>query len=330
MKNKIFNNKYIEINFHNNGVFLIAALINCFFCYLFFGKTGILVGIITVLFSNIVYEAKDNSGNIIYIWTLLFLVLIAGVIGYTLKISVFFYIYLFALSFIYYISYNKDPFIDRTFPFILIFSCVGTSMQGANIDLVFAYLTGITLSLVCLTILRRKNYDIDAFKNGLFAKKTYLSEERIFLRSILYSFFIFMSLYIPNYFDFYRPYWAPLTFIILLRPKENDIIKITIYRVIGSFLGVFVIILFFKLLSFNHIYTYIFLLGFIIFLLPSFFKMNYLLKSFGITLFVLLLIEKTIYLYDPNYQLAYSRVYETMIGGFMALVASFILKKMRL
>lgn len=58
--------------------------------------------------------------------------------------------------------------------------------------------------------------------------------------------------------------------------------------------------------------------------------MNYLLKSFGITVFVLLLIEKTIYLYNPNYQLPYSRIYETIIGGLIALMASIILKKIRI
>ncbi|OTG79195.1 hypothetical protein B9T31_17295 [Acinetobacter sp. ANC 4558] len=330
MKNKVLNNKYIDINFHDNGVFLITSLINSIFCFLFFGALGAVVAAITTLFSHIISEAKDNKGNIFYIWTLLLIVLIGGIIGHTLKISILFYLYIFILSFFYYVSYNKDPYIDRTFPFLLIFSCIGTSMQNVNIDLIFAYITGITISVILLTILRHKNYDIDSFRNGLFAKKTYLSQERIFLRSMVYSFCIFLSLYIPSYFDLYRPYWAPLTFIILLRPKENDIIKITIYRVIGSLFGALMIVLIFHLLNFEHIYFYIFMMLIIIFLLPSFFKMNYLLKSFGITLFVLLLIEKTIYLHDPNYQLPYSRIYETIIGGSIALIASFILKKIRI
>jgi hypothetical protein len=330
MTNRILNNRYININFHDNGVFLITSLINSFFCFLFFGAIGAIIGIITVLFSNVISEAEENKGNIFYIWTLLFIVLIGGIIGYTLKISILFYLYLFILSFFYYISYNKDSYIDRTFPFLLIFSCIGTSIDNADINLILSYLTGITISVVCLTILRHKHYDIDSFRNGLFAKKTYTSQERILIRSAIYSFFIFLSLYLPNYFDLYRPYWAPLTFIILLRPKENDIMKITFHRIIGSFLGALTIVLIFDLLKFNHVYIYIFILIFVIFLLPSFFKMNYLLKSFGITVFVLLLIEKTIYLYNPNYQLPYSRIYETIIGGLIALMASIILKKIRI
>lgn len=329
MKNIILNNKYIQINFRDNGVFLITAIINSLIGFLIFGVIGVVVGVITVLFSNIVYEVKKEEENIFYVWFLLCLVILGGVIGHLLKLSISFYIYIFSISYFYYISYDKDPYLDSTMPFILIFSCIGTVMPSANLDSVLAYLTGITISLLCLSLLRHKNYDNKAFVNGLLARKIYTGTKNIFLRSFTYSFFLFLSLYLPDYFDLYRPYWAAMTFIILLKPKETDILKTTCHRFIGSFLGAVFIILLFNFLNFQHVYIYLFILLGVIFILPSFFKMNYMLKTFAITTFVLLLLEKTLYLHDPNYQLTYSRVYETFIGGVFAMFASIVLNRLR-
>ncbi|WOE30655.1 MULTISPECIES: FUSC family protein [unclassified Acinetobacter] len=329
MKENILNNKYIQINFRDNGVFLITAIINSLICSVIFGVIGVVIGIITVLFSNIVYEVKKEEENIFYVWFLLCLVILGGAVGHLLKISVEFYLYIFAISYFYYISYDKDPYFDSTMPFILIFSCIGTVIPSANLDSILAYLTGITISLLCLSLLRHKNYDNKSFRNGLLARKIYIGNRNIFLRSFTYSFFLFLSLFLPDYFDLYRPYWAPLTFIILLRPKETDILKITCHRFIGSFLGALFVILLLQILNFKHIYIYFIILAAVIFILPSFFKMNYMLKTFAITIFVLLLLEKTLYLHDPNYQLPYSRIYETFIGGFVAILASILLKRLR-
>ncbi|WP_216935571.1 FUSC family protein [Acinetobacter sp. BY484] len=322
-------NLKLEISFHDNGVFLLISLINSGICYYFFNFIGLIFGFITVLFSNMVYEAKEDKANIIYMWFLLSLVILSGVIGFLLKISIEFYLYIFILAFFYYIMYGKDPYIDRTFPFVFIYSFIGTVFQNTNIKIIYAYLTGITIGLLLLNLLRYKKYENDSFKNGFFSKSTYLTNERIFTRSITYSLFAFLSLYVPYYFLLYKPYWSALTFIILLRPKEIDVLRKTIGRFIGCLVAVIFIILLFKFISFSHNYLYLFIFLTLVFLLPSFLKMQNSIKSFGTTLFVILLIEITFYTYHPNYFVPISRVYETFIGGFFAIIASLILKKLR-
>ncbi|WP_392562029.1 FUSC family protein [Orbus sturtevantii] len=317
------------ISFNDNGIFLITAIINSAICYSLFGLVGLTFGILTVLFANIVYQAKDDSGNIFYMAFLLTLIIIGGAIGFILKLSVPFYLFLFLFSCFYYVSFNKDAYIDRIIPFFVIFSCMGTTLPAVSIELPLAYLTGVIVSLSILTILKHKKYDSDAFKNGLFAKGLYSSSNRLGLRAFIYSLFLFLSLAIPDYLDLYRAYWAPLTFIVLLRPKEVEIIKKTLSRFLGSFLGALFIFLMFHFVLFKSTYFDIALLLFIIFLLPTFLKLNYAVKTFAITIFILLLLEEAEFWHDPTYLLPYSRVYETLIGGGVAICASLTLNLVR-
>ena len=319
----------MQISFLNNGVFLIIAILNSLVCSTFFGVIGAVFGVITVLFTHIIYEAKAEEGNVFYIWCLLLLVLAGAGLGFLLKLSVGFYFYLFCISCIYYIVYNKDLYFDRTVPFLIIFSCLGTTLPTVSIDLPLAYITGITISLLCLALLKRKNFDNNAFRNGLFAKQIYTGEKNILLRALIYSAFLFSSLALPDYLDLYRAYWAPLTFIVLLRPKEVKILKTTCLRFSGSILGALFIIALFNVISFTHIDLYFCILAVVVFLLPSFLKLNYTVKTFAITVFVLLLLEETEFLHDPTYLLPFSRVYETLIGGSIAIVASVVLAKLR-
>ena len=319
----------MQISFLNNGVFLIIAILNSLVCSTFFGVIGAVFGVITVLFTHIIYEAKAEEGNVFYIWCLLLLVLAGAGLGFLLKLSVGFYFYLFCISCIYYIVYNKDLYFDRTVPFLIIFSCLGTTLPTVSIDLPLAYITGITISLLCLALLKRKNFDNNAFRNGLFAKQIYTGEKNILLRALIYSAFLFSSLALPDYLDLYRAYWASLTFIVLLRPKEVKILKTTCLRFAGSILGALFIIALFNVISFTHIDLYFCILAVVVFLLPSFLKLNYTVKTFAITVFVLLLLEETEFLHDPTYLLPFSRVYETLIGGSIAIVASVVLAKLR-
>lgn len=327
--NKMNINVKKYINFSDNGVFLLTALVNATICYLLFGLIGITFGVLTVLFANIIYEAKPDSENIFYMIFLLSLIIVGGAIGFMLKLSVPFYLFLFCLSYFYYISYNKDVYVDRLVPFFVIFTCMGTTLPAVSIDLLLAYLTGVIISLTILTILRRRKYDSDAFKNGLFSKRFYYSQNRLALRAFIYSLFLFLSLAIPDHLNLYRVYWAPLTFIVLLRPKEINIIKTTLARFAGSLLGAVFIFCLFHLGIFKNIYFDIATLLIVIFLLPTFIKLNYVLKTFAITVFVLLLLEETEFWRDPNYLLPYSRVYETLIGGSVAICASLVLKFVR-
>ena len=260
----------MQVSFRNNGVFFFIALLNSLVCFSLFGVIGAVFGVITVLFTHIIYEAKPEEGNVLYIWFLLLLVLAGAGLGFLLKLSVGFYLYLFCVSCFYYVAYNKDLYIDRTIPFLIIFSSLGTTLPAVKIELPLAYVTGITISLFCLALLKRKHFDNNAFSNGLFARQTYTGEKHILLRAFIYSAFLFASLALPDYLDLYRAYWAPLTFIVLLRPKELNILKTTCLRFAGSLLGALFIIALFNLISFTHIYLYFAILGVVVFLLPVF------------------------------------------------------------
>ncbi|AWM80557.1 hypothetical protein DKL61_09430 [Gammaproteobacteria bacterium ESL0073] len=47
-----------HISFRDNFVFFFTALINSSICYYFFGITGAMLGVLTVLFANTAYSAK--------------------------------------------------------------------------------------------------------------------------------------------------------------------------------------------------------------------------------------------------------------------------------
>ncbi|WP_170143336.1 FUSC family protein [Orbus hercynius] len=317
------------IHLQDNCVFFITALINSAICYSLFGITGAMFGVLTVFFTNIVYHAKEESNNIFYIGFLLSLILVGGGIGFLLKLSVPFYLFLFIFSYFYYVSFNKDVFVDRIVPFFVIFACMGTTLPSVSPDLPLAYLTGISISLLMLSILKHKKYDSSAFKNGLFSKNLYLSDQRLALRAFIYSLFLFLSLAIPDYFDLYRVYWAPLTFVVLLRPLEVSVIKTTLSRFLGCVFGALLIFALFHLLLLKIAALDIALIAIVIFVMPTFLQLNYLLKTFAITVFVLLLIEEAEFWRDPTYLLPYSRVYETLIGGSMAILGSLVLKSIR-
>lgn len=319
----------MQITFLNNGVFFIIAIVNSLICFSLFGLSGSVFGVLTVLFAHIVYSAKPDNKNIFYVWFLLSLVLLGGATGYLLKLSVGFYIFLFLFSCFYYIIYNKDAYVDRVVPFFIIFACMGTTLPAVSAEIPLAYLTGITVSLLLISFFNRKSKADDPFVNGLFARGTYTGNKNILLRAFVYSLFLFLSLFIPDHFDLYRPYWAPLTFIVLLRPKEMSILNITFSRFAGSVLGAVFLLTLYYFFSFGSVYIYYVLLAAAVFMLPTFLGANYVLKTFAITVFVLLLLEETEYLHDPTYLLPVSRVYETFIGGSVAIVASIVLNALR-
>lgn len=327
---KVISKKNKYISFRNNGVFLITAIVNSTICFSLFGFIGGTFGLLTTLFSNIVYDTKPDSSNIFYVFFLLCLVIVGGGIGFILKLTIYFHIYLFILSYCYYLFYKKDDYLDRTFPFLIIFSCMGTTLDSISFDLPMAFISGVAISLLTFNLLRHKNFESHAFKNGLFSKEIYHSDEKVYIRAFLFSFFLFLSLSIPDYLNLYKPYWAPLTFIMLLHPKEMHIIKATLLRFLGSLLAAVFVISMFSITKSKETYIYLAILALIVFLIPTLFRLNYLLKTFSITVFVLLLLEETQFLHDPSYLLPISRAYETFIGGAIAILASLVLNIFRI
>lgn len=318
-------NKILTID---NYVFLLSALVSVVICYFLLSPMDAVLACVAVLFTFVIYSAKPNNGDYVYTFLWIVIILSGCYIGIWLKLSVWFYLFLFAISSYYYISYQKDSFSDRAIPFMVIYASLGTTMKDLNYQSAIAFLIGSLVALTIMGIAHKNKIEFTAFKSGLFSKSLYSNPTHIWLHAVVYSAFLFLCLFLPDRIGFERPYWVPMTFIILLKPKEENLVKNTLTRFWGSVIGAIVVITILKIGTHYEVIK-IMLLVVSVFLLPSFFKMNNLFKTFGTTVFVLLLLETSIYWHEPNYSLPSTRILETFIGGALAIIASIVLKLMQ-
>ncbi|MBO1916548.1 FUSC family protein [Providencia rettgeri] len=93
-------------------------------------------------------------------------------------------------------------------------------------------------------------------KTDYFQKKYIIVTEK-YIYELSCSVFLFLSLSIPDYLNLYKPYWAPLTFIMLLHPKEMHIIKATLLRFLGSLLAAVFVISMFSITKSKETYIYL-------------------------------------------------------------------------
>jgi len=318
-------NKILSID---NYVFLLSTLISSAICYFLLSPMDAVLGGISVFFTFVIYSAKPNNGDYAYTFFWIVIILLGCYVGIWLKLSVWFYLFLFAISSYYYISYQRDSFSDRAIPFMVIYASLGTTMKELNYQSAIAFLIGSIVALTVMGIAHKNKIKFTAFKAGLFSKSFYITPTHIRLHALVYSAFLFLCLYLPDQMGFARPYWVPMTFIILLKPKEENLVKNTLTRFWGSIIGAITVVTILKVGAHYEVIKIVFLLVFI-FLVPSFFKMSNLTKTFGTTTFVLLLLETSIYWHEPNYTLPDTRIFETFIGGALAIVASIVLRMMR-
>lgn len=312
----------------DNFIFMSCALVSALICYLLLGAQNITLGVVSVMFTFIIFSAKPNSGDYAYTFIWLIIILIGCYIGIALKLSVGFYIFLFIISNYYYISFNRDPFSDRAIPFIVIYASLGTTMKGLGYDSAIAFIIGTVVALIIMGIAEKRKVEFTAFKTGLFSKTLYANPPHILISSLIYSSLLFLCLYLPEHFGLQRAYWSSMTFIILLKPKDQNTIKNTIDRFLGSVLGALVVLLILNIEGHYKLVNLI-IIAVCVFLLPSFFKLANMLKAFGITVFILILLESAEFWRQPNYSLTYARIYETFIGGSLAVIGSILLKTLR-
>lgn len=149
-----------------------------------------------------------------------------------------------------------------------------------------------------------------------------------FPAAFIYSTGMFLSLLIPEFLELGRIYWAPLTFVMVLNPKAEHVFKNTISRFAGSFLSVILLMI---MLATGYNASVVILISFFVisFFLPTFLDKNPVLRSFGVTFFVLAMTEISHYWNDPVYSPLFERLYETLIGGLLAIITSIILKQVR-
>lgn len=309
-------------------IFLGSVALTSVVSYYLFGVNGLMWTSFSSMFTYSLYDARPDRSNHLYVFFLMMIIMINNYIGYWLQLSWLFYIYLFVISCFFYISFGKDPVLDRAVRYIIMLSVIGTTLPSVSYELPSGYLIG-TLTVLCiLFLLHLKNYDFNAFKNGLFSKELYISEKYTFPRAFIFSTGLFFSLLTPHLLHLGRIYWAPLTFVMVLNPKAEHVFRNTISRFIGSFLSVAILMI---MLATGYNASVIILISFLIisFLLPTFLDKTPVLRSFGVTFYVLTMTEISHYWNDPVFSPLFERLYETLIGGFMAILTSIILKRMR-
>ena len=318
-------NKLLSID---NYTFLLSVLISSVVCFFLLRPADAFFGGIAVLFTFSIYSVKPDNGDYLYVFFWLILILLSCYLGYWLKMSTLFYLFLFGISCYYYISYHKDFYSDVAIPFVVIYASFGTTIADLDYQSGVAFLIGAFVSLAIMGIAYKRKIVFTAFKTGLFSKSIYVNPSHVQLKAMVYSTFLFLCLSLPDQMGLAGAYWVPTTFILLLKPKEENIIKNTLIRFVGSVLGAFFVLAMLKIGAHSEVLK-ILLLFVLVFLLPSLFVINRLFRTFATSVFVLLLLETSTYLHASDFSLPQTRIVETFLGGILAITASIVLKMMR-
>jgi len=317
-----------KTSFVDNYVFLLSVIISSSICYFLLTPMDAFLGGVAVLFTFAIYSVKPDNGDYAYVFFWILIILLSCYIGSWLKMSTWFYLFLFGISCYYYISYQKDFYSDIAIPFVVIYASYGTTIADLDYQSGIAFLIGALVSLAIMGIAYKRKIVFTAFKTGLFSKSIFINPSHVQLKALVYSTFLFLCLSLPDQMGLAGAYWVPTTFILLLKPKEENIIKNTLIRFVGSVLGAFFVLAILKI-GVNNEGLKILLLFIFIFFLPSLFKINRLFRTFATSVFVLLLLETSTYLHASNFSLPHIRIIETFIGGSLAITCSIVLKMMR-
>ncbi len=291
----------------------------------------------SVMYTYSLYNAKADASNLLNVFCWLIAIIGSAFITTHLHLSWAFYCYLLVLTYCYYYFYGVNPVFDRAMKFVIIFSTIGTAFSSGRIliDLPIGALIGTTTALIICHFLMRKKNDLNAFTLGGTSHDILKLKKNLIVRSVIYSCAMFMSLLIPQALGLGKIYWATLTFIMLVNPKSQGVFAQTVRRFIGSVLAVLLLYAIFFGIYFFHLEAHMItiMIGMLLalsFIFPRLFvAKDYTIVTFGTTCYSLTLVELAAYWYHPNPILLYDRIAETLIGGTIAIIVGFILKKIR-
>lgn len=293
--------------------------------YFLGGFSSIAFALIAVIFTFVIYSAKPKSGNYLYSFIWVINIMLSCYVGYEFKLSIFFYVFLFAIAVYYYLSYTKDPFSDKAIPFIVILSSLGTTLKEVSFGMFIPCFLGAFFTLLSFRIVYKDKWNMDGFQTGLYSKSLYANRNRnVLLRALVFGLFLSLSLFFPQYLGLERPYWSSLTFVFLLFPQTSHVVRNTVQRFIGAVLAAFTVVIIASLVGDSRIAGLIVIM-ILVFLFPTFNKLNKLVKAFAVTLLILLLLEYSLAWSNLDYPLLDARIYETFIGGCLAILGSFAL-----
>lgn len=280
-----------------------------------------------VLCTYALYNAKPDRSNALYILLWIAIIMGSTYIGRFLHLTPPFYLFLFIITYCYYFFFGRDPVFDRAIRFVIILSTIGTTMPHITVGLPLGATVGSITALIICHYLMRKNHDLDAFKQGIFTYEIFKLNTNIIPRAFVYSLGMFACLLLPLYLGVNKNYWATITFIMVMTPKAETVIKNTLQRFIGSVVAVIILYFVFQIPDQKTIIIAAFVL--FSFILPMCFGPNITLVAFGVTCYSLTLIELVGYWHYPTESLLLDRLAETAIGGGIAIIVSIILKLMR-
>lgn len=320
--------KSLLTNFKDSFVFIGSMLISTAIIYPLIGiQSGIAWSSFAVLCTYSLYSAKPDRSNFLYVLFWMIIIMGSTYIGRFLHLSPWFYLYLLIIAYCYYFFFGRDPVFDRAIRFVIILSTIGTTMPHITEGLPLGASIGTLTALSVCHYMMRKHKDLEAFKQGIFTHELFKLNTNIIPRALIYSLGMFICLWLPLYLGLNKNYWATLTFIMVMTPKAENVIHNTLLRFIGSLAAVILLFLLFQLPDSQQVI--IIALFFFSFILPLCFGKNFAIVTFGITCYSLILVEIAGYWQNPAYTLLMDRILETCIGGFIAIIASIVLKFIR-
>lgn len=315
--------KYFIGSFAFLGSIIISALISYF---LLGSIKAIPWTAFGVLSTYSLYSAKESVTNFYNILFWIFFIILGAYVGSILKLSIELYVFIVVLSYIYYTFFGRDAVFDRGIRFVIILTVIGSSFHVTDtlpIGLIIGFLTSFGVSY----LLTKKDYDFEAFKYGLFSSKLFKINSDLVVRSLIYSSGLFVCLLIAHFLKIPKIYWTVITYLMVLNPKAQNVFKLSIQRFSGTFVAVLLLVLIYQLPDLKVVQSVTLFVA--AFFLPLAFQRNYGIVSFGVTLYVLSLIEYAGFLNDPEYSILFDRLLETLLGGIFAIVVSFFLKRLQ-
>ncbi len=326
--------------FKDSFVFLGSMLLSALIAAQFMGLRGAIVWTsFSVLCTYSLYNAKPDRSNYLYLIFWMALVLGSAYIGQMLHLTWWFYLYLFVISYFYYYLFGRDPVFDRAIRFVIILSTIGTALPKITDGLPIGSAIGTLSALIVCHFLLRKNTDLEAFKQGVFSRDLFRLQTHLIPRALIYSLGMFLTLLIPHYLGIEKNYWATITFVMVMPPKAATVFKNSLLRFVGSIIAVLLLFLLFQLPDYlptlgdfpkiDMTYYMIGLLFIFSFILPLSFSKGFATVTFWVTCYSLVMVELAMYWDHPVLALLADRIIETVIGGIIAVITSWILKVLR-
>lgn len=312
----------------NDGlIFSGCILVSSTISYFLMGLDGASWAAIACIYAFNLFNAQNAFKNYYYVGIGFILILISASIGFFFKIGIPFYITLTIFSFFYYQMYGKDQMLDLTMKFMILMSIIASVLPQVDFIMLTAFFIGSTITTFTCYILSQKSPLNLKFITSLLDKSLFKFPQYIFYRALIFSIGLLASLIIPLYLELNHFYWTTLTYIFVLHPKTLKIMTITFERILGCFLSVVMLYLLLKLPFMP--YSGIVLVLISAFLLPISYQYSYIIITFVTTTLILSIFKLITYSETLQTGLLIERIMETILGGIIAIVISFILKLFR-